>query len=190
MNSNAFKPTLAALFAALIVVGAYLAIPFIPVPLVLANFFAILAGLVLGPLWGGIAVALYLVLGAIGMPLFAGGTGGFAHFATPTGGFLLGYLASAIAAGLVSHGLADFRRVNTENKPAGVIRLLLASLVALAVLYAIGLPWFQNIMSAKAPAKFPDITAAFWFMSPYLIGDAVKVVAAAFLARSLRPLLQ
>jgi biotin transport system substrate-specific component len=175
-----FRPVLAALFTALIIVGSYIAIPFVPVPLVLANFFALLAGLMLGPLWGGVAVLLYLVLGAIGLPVFSGGSGGFGHFASPTGGFLLGYLLSAVTAGLVVHGLQGVR------KAPGLVRLALAGLLGLSVLYAIGLPWFQMVLAAK----FTTLWAAFLFMSPYLIGDLVKVTAAVILSRSLLPLLK
>lgn len=174
-----FRLVLSALFAALIVAGSYLAIPFVPVPLVLANFFALLAGLLLGPVHGGLAVLIYLVLGALGLPVFSGGSGGFGQFASPTGGFLLGYLLSAVAAGLVAHG---FRRGGTPGLP----RLALAGLLGLAVLYAVGLPWFQAVVSAKVPTLW----AAFLFMSPYLVGDVVKAAAAVALSRSLLPLLK
>ena len=201
MQSSFFRPVLSALFTALIVVGAYIAIPFVPVPLVLANFFALLAGLLLGPFWGGVAVLLYLVLGTIGLPVFAGGTGGFAHFLTPTGGFLLGYLAMAVIAGLIARGLGN--RPATAggdqgdqvaspakgHKPAGLIRLALAGLAGVVVLYAVGLPWFQAMMGARNPQKFPDLLAAGLFMAPYLVGDLVKVAAAVLITRSLRPLL-
>ena len=175
-----FRLVLAALFTALIAVGSYIAIPFAPVPLVLANFFALLAGLMLGPLWGGVAALLYLVLGALGLPVFSGGSGGFGHFASPTGGFLLGYPLAAVTAGLVAHGPRGLR------KSPGLVRLALAGLLSLIVLYAIGLPWFQVVLSAK----FTTLWAAFLFMSPYLLGDLVKVTAAVILSRSLLPLLK
>jgi biotin transport system substrate-specific component len=174
-----FRLVLSALFAALIVAGSYLAIPFVPVPLVLANFFTLLAGLLLGPLYGGLSVLLYLVLGAIGLPVFSGGSGGFAHFMGPTGGFLVGYLASAVVAGFAARG------ANGEGK-AGFARLTLAGLLGLIVLYAIGLPWFQAVLSAK----FTSLRAAAVFMSPYFLGDLVKVAAAVILSRSLLPLLR
>jgi biotin transport system substrate-specific component len=171
---------LSALFAALIVAGSYIAIPFAPVPLVLANFFALLAGLLLGPVYGGAAVLLYLVLGAIGLPVFAGGSGGFGQFASPTGGFLVGYLLSAIVAGLVAQGVKENR------KAPGIVRLACAGLLGLVALYALGLPWFQVVLSAK----FTTLWAATLFMAPYLVGDVVKVAAAVILSRSLRPLLK
>lgn len=175
-----FRLVLSALFTALIAVGSYIAIPFPPVPLVLANFFTLLAGLLLGPLWGGVSVLLYLVLGAIGFPVFSGGSGGFAHFFSPTGGFLLGYLLAAIAAGLVIHGPTGFRR------SPGLARLAVAGLLGMLVIYAIGLPWFQIVLSAK----FTTLWSAFLFMAPFMVGDLVKVAVAAVLSRSLLPLLK
>lgn len=175
-----FQLVLTALFTALIVASSFLAIPFVPVPLILANFFTLLAGLLLGPVYGGASVLLYLVLGAMGLPVFAGGTGGFAHFASPTGGYLLGYLLSAIVAGLVAHGWSAQRR------SPGPARLALASLLGMVALYAIGLPWFQ----AMLPAKVPTLWAACLVMAPYMVGDAVKTAAAATLSRSLLPLLK
>ncbi|MDR2182111.1 MAG: biotin transporter BioY, partial [Treponema sp.] len=96
--------SLTALFAALIAAGAFISfpLPFSPVPVVLQNFFAVLSGLVLGPVRGSAAVALYLLAGALGLPVFAGAAGGIAHFAGPTGGFLAGYLLAGLAAGLIA----------------------------------------------------------------------------------------
>nr|WP_269138877.1 biotin transporter BioY [Treponema vincentii] len=54
-----------------------------------------------GPLFGGLSVLLFLVAGAVGLPVFSGGSGGFAVFAGPTGGFLVGYLAAAVVGGCI-----------------------------------------------------------------------------------------
>ena len=71
---------LASLMAALTAVGAYIYVPIGPVPIVLSTLFVILSGLLLGSRWGPASMALYLLVGAIGIPVFAGGKGGFAHF--------------------------------------------------------------------------------------------------------------
>jgi biotin transport system substrate-specific component len=95
---------LSCLFAALCCAGAFISIPLpaIPVPVVLSNLFAVLAGLLLGPYWGGFSVFLYLVIGALGFPVFSGGTSGLAHFAGPAGGYLAGYLLAAVMAGFIA----------------------------------------------------------------------------------------
>src|SRR4030066_809482 len=97
----------ASLMAALTAVGAYIHVPFGPVPIVLSTLFVILSGLLLGSRWGLTSMALYLLVGAIGIPVFAGGKGGFAHFLGPTGGYLFGYVLSAWITGLISERSPD-----------------------------------------------------------------------------------
>jgi biotin transport system substrate-specific component len=173
------KLVLSSLFTALIAAGAIFSLPLPPPlpPLTLAVFFAILAGLVAGPVWGSAAVGLYLFLGSVGLPVFANGSGGLGHFAGPTGGFLLGYLGAGFMAGLV----ADRRRWTFSRAMAGAI-------AGVAVLYAVGLPWFRAVMDAR-PDRSLSLGAAFLVMLPYLIGDLVKALAAASLVRALKPLL-
>ena len=92
----------ASLFAALTAAGAFLAIPIGPVPIVLQNFFVFLTGLLLGPRWGSASVAVYLLAGALGLPVFAGGTGGIGRFVGPTGGYLIGYLPAVWVIGWIA----------------------------------------------------------------------------------------
>ena len=93
---------LASLMAALTAVGAYIYVPIGPVPIVLSTLFVVLSGLLLGSRWGFTSMALYLLVGAIGIPVFAGGKGGFAHFLGPTGGYLCGYLLASWVTGFIS----------------------------------------------------------------------------------------
>ena len=90
-----------ALFAALIVVFAQLQIP-MPglVPISLATFGVMMCGLVLGWRWGALAVAVYILLGAVGVPVFAGFKGGVSALLGPTGGYIIGSLPYAALAGL------------------------------------------------------------------------------------------
>lgn len=157
-----------ALFTALIIVGAYLKIPVGPVPLVLSNFFVILGGVVLGAKWAGAAVGLYLLFGVFGLPVFAGG-GGLAYLAGPTGGFLFGYLPSAITAGLISHCGKD--------RPA---KDLAALLVGALAIYAVGIPWLK----ASLDLGWGQSLAV--GMLPFLIGDGLKITAAFAVKRSLQ----
>ena len=164
--------------AALVAVGSVFSIP-VPLlpPVTLAVFFALLSGLLLGPLWGGAALVLYLLMGSLGLPVFANAAGGFGHFKTPTGGFLLGYLGAAVTAGL----LADRRSWSFS-------RALMAGLAGVIILYLIGLPWFRSGLSVKKGTDI-SILSAFLMMAPYLAGDAIKAMVAAALIRGLKPLL-
>ena len=162
----------ASLLAALMVVGAYLASPIGPVPVVLQNMFVFLAPLVLGRRWGLASVSVYLLAGACGLPVFAGGMGGIGRFIGPTGGFLLGYLPTVLLIGML-----------TSGKRPLFWRDVMAMILGSVILYACGLSWLKYILGlswSKALAVG---------MFPFLIGDAFKIVAAAAMAKSLRPVL-
>jgi len=179
MNRSVTLFTLACMFAALIAAGAVFSLPLPPPlpPVTLAVFFGIQAGLVLGPWWAGLSVLSYLLLGSLGLPVFANASGGLGHFAGPTGGFLLGYLPLAMVAGF----LADRRKWTFARSLAG-------GLAGVAALYLVGLPWFRAAMDARVDGQL-SIWSALAMMAPYLAGDAVKAVLAAALVRALKPLL-
>lgn len=87
------------LFAALMAVGSYLHFPLGPVPVSLQVLFVLMAGFVLGPKRGILAVGLYILAGAVGLPVFYGGHGGLGHFLGPTGGYLLGFGPAVLVTG-------------------------------------------------------------------------------------------
>jgi biotin transport system substrate-specific component len=163
---------LASLMAALTAVGAYIHVPIGPVPIVLSTLFVILSGLLLGSRWGLASMALYLLVGAIGIPVFAGGKGGFAHFFGPTGGYLIGYLVSAWITGLIS-----------EKANRLLIRDVIAVVIGSLTLYGCGVPWLK-IVTQMSWSK-----ALLVGMIPFLIGDAIKASVGVILARSVRPML-
>lgn len=162
----------AALMAALTAAGAYIAIPVGPVPIVLQNLFVMLAGLLLGGRWGLISVGVYLLAGAVGMPVFAGGTGGIGKFVGPTGGYLLGFAAAAYLIGIIA-----------ERGGGRVIIDIVAMVVGSAVIYAFGVTWLKVVTGMTVA------TAVAAGMLPFLIGDVVKIAAAVPIARTLRPLI-
>ncbi|HSO18047.1 MAG TPA: biotin transporter BioY [Desulfosarcina sp.] len=162
----------AALMAALTAAGAYIAIPVGPVPIVLQNLFIMLAGLLLGGRWGLISVGVYLLAGAVGLPVFAGGTGGIGKFAGPTGGYLLGFAAAAYLIGVIS-----------ERGRGRVFVDVLAMLAGTAVIYAFGVAWL------KAATGMSAGKAAAVGMLPFLIGDALKIAAAVPIVKALRPMI-
>ena len=160
-----------ALFAALIAGGTFIAIPIGPVPIVLQNLFTLLAGLVLGPLYGAAAVALYLFAGLLGAPVFAGFTGGITRFAGPTGGFLIGYLLMAVFTGLIA---------GRSDKELSTPRLVVAVSVGLLVVYVPGIAW---LMFRFELGLYAALMAGFFW---YIPGDIFKGIAAVLIARRLR----
>lgn len=163
------------LFTALIIIGGYISVPLPggPVPLVLADFFVMAAGLFLGLKQGLTSVALYLFLGALGLPVFSGGTSGLGVFFGPTGGFLFGYLPLAAAAGFVSN----------LGKPSAA-KNLLALAAGNIFLYAMGVPWLKAVMNFDWPAA---LAAGFF---PFLPGLVIKIAVLSALGRFFLPRFQ
>ena len=175
-----------AVCSALIVCGAYIAVPlsFTPVPIVLQNLFVMLAGLLLGPWWGGLSVAVYLLLGVIGLPVFAGGAGGVAHLLGPTGGYLVGFLVAALLIGAISRPSTKERNVYKRHSPTATAhsigRDIVAVVVGILIVYAVGVPWLMRTTQASL------VGALLVGVVPFLIGDAIKALLAVLIARFVR----
>lgn len=163
----------ASLLAALTAVGAYIHVPIGPVPIVLSTLFVLLSGLLLGSKWGFVSMAIYLIAGAMGIPVFAGGKGGLAHFLGPTGGYLLGYMIASWIAGFIS-----------ERSPGLLILDILAVLIGSIVIYGLGVPWLKMITHMSWAKTL--MVGVF----PFLIGDAIKATVAVILVKPVRPILR
>ena len=156
----------AALFAALVAAGAFVAVPLGPVPFTLQVLFVLLAGLVLGPRIGALSVVSYLIVGLVA-PVYAGGTSGAGVLFGPTGGYLWGFVAGAALAGAVA-----WRRPS-------LARLLLGGLAGLLPIYSIGVTWLALQLQLDPAAAVATGVA------PFVVGDVLKAIAAALAARSL-----
>lgn len=182
MNKNkTFQLTLAAMFAALIAVGSWISIPlpFTPVPINLATLFVFLTGAILGAKWSLAAVGVYLALGAVGAPVFSGFSSGVGILVGPTGGYLIGYLVGAVIIGLLTAKIAHSS--SASSKSVKFIALILSFVVGLTALYALGTAWFIHVTGQTLMA------AIMACIVPFLIGDALKILAAALLAMRLKP---
>lgn len=181
--------TFIALFAAIICIGAFLRIPIGPIPIVLQNALCILTSVILGGFLGAVPTALFLLCGLVGLPVYSGGTSGFAVWAGPTGGFLPGYLLGAILASLVA------KRPSVEEKKPKVgtiIRISIAMLLGMAVMYIPGIWHFMKW--AGANSKVPQGSSAFSYaigacLLPYIPGDLLKTVLGILVAIKVRPVL-
>jgi biotin transport system substrate-specific component len=169
------------LFTVLIITGGYISfpIPLSPVPIVLSDFIAMLAGLFLGAAWGCASVGLYLFLGALGFPVFAGGKAGLVILFGPTGGFLFGYLISAFVVGMISRGIS--RRKNSLNKMFSPFRDLSALLAGNILLYAAGVPWLK--FALKITWKESLVLG----LLPFIPGAIVKIIVSIILMRAIHP---
>ena len=161
---------LACLFSALCCAGAYISvsIPIGPVPLALTNLFAVLGGLLLGPIWGAVSAVAYLAIGALGFPVFSGGRGGFAHLIGPTAGYLFGYAFASFVAGFVARkrGWA----VSALGSALGFAIILVLGAIGLKVIT--GIPWEKSLAAG---------------VLPFLPGDILKAILATLICRRLGP---
>lgn len=163
---------LTSLFSALIIIGAYLRFPLPPVPITLQTLFVLLAGFLGGTRIALASTAIYLLLGAVGLPVFSSG-GGLGHLIGPTGGFLIALLPAALLAGIAG----NFPR-KTEKPRTYFALCLVFGLAATLVMYLVGVPFlkFNRSLSWGVALKAG--------MLPFLFGDLVKLLAAAKLASS------
>jgi len=162
----------AALIASLIAVGAYVSLPVGAVPVSLQMLAVILAALVLSPGGAFAATSVYVLLGVIGLPVFAGGKAGLAVLLGPTGGFLVGFIVGATAGAAVRRLLAD------RVRP--IIADGVAAAVVVGVVYLLG--WAQlMLITGMTPA------AAFAAgVAPFVVFDVIKAVAAIAFAEGIR----
>ena len=175
-DETALNVARAALFAALMGAFAYVSFPYplSPAPVTLQVLGVFLAGLFLGPLWGGASMVLYLLAGAVGAPVFAGGGAGLGVLLGPTGGYLLSYAAAAVAVGMIAHGGLQLRPL----AEASVGRLIVAMGAATVAIYGIGVPflWWNLEMTLRTAV----ITGAVVFVP----AEALKMAAAIGIVRS------
>jgi biotin transport system substrate-specific component len=169
----------AALFTGLITAGAFIAFPLpgSPVPIVLQNFFVLLAGLLLPLRWALASVGLYLALGAVGLPVFSAARGGLAQLVGPTGGYLVGFLPAVAVCSLLAGGRGGGTAGGTTPRDAAAV------VAATAVIYLAGAPWLAHVADMDAAATFAA------GVLPFLPGDLLKIAGAVAVARVARPLI-
>lgn len=172
-----------ALSIALMAVGAWVTVPLGPVPFTLQIFVFTFALVMLEPKLAFASVVGYIVLGAIGVPVFSGMRGGIGVLAGPTGGFLWGYIvgfALAIAVGSLIRVKDGAPAAPGKFNRAEVVRAFVMAFVYLACAYLCG--WFQlmMVMSLAPEAAFASAVA------PFIVVDIVKIVVAVFVALAVK----
>ena len=136
-------------------------LPFTPVPLTGQTFAVLLLGATLGSKRGAASMALYIAFGALGLPVFAGGASGLVYLSGATLGYLIGFVMAAYVIGLLAERGLE-RSVRTSIVPF---------LVGTVIIYICGVAWLAVVLASFGKA----ITAG---LLPFLIGDAIKLIAA------------
>lgn len=152
------------LFAALTAVLSQLAIPIGPVPINLALLSVLLSAGLLGAKYGALSQVVYLLMGAIGLPVFSGMKGGLGVLAGPTGGYLVGYVLCALTAGFLM-------------KKHGSLITGLAMAAGIGVCYIFGTLWFFLLTGCTVWSALTTCVL------PFLPGDVVKILLAVWMIR-------
>lgn len=159
--------------AALIAICSWIQIP-LTVPITLQTMGVCLVSGLLGLKRGTLATLVYIVLGAIGVPVFAGFSGGTGVILGSTGGYIVGFIFTALIVGFAS-----------DKFKGKLIPLIISMVIGILVCYAFGTAWFAVVYNkANDPASLATILG--WCVTPFLIPDAVKIVIAAILTNRLK----
>lgn len=161
---------------ALIAVCSWISVPS-AIPFTLQTFAVCLIAALLGLRLGLWAVAGYILLGAVGVPVFSGFRGGPGALLGVTGGYIIGFLFTALTVGLAC-----------DRRGRRLPVLVLSMVLGILLCYVFGTAWFM-LVYAKNTGPVSLGTALAWCVTPYLIPDGIKLVLAALLARRLYPVL-
>ncbi|MBQ6427258.1 MAG: biotin transporter BioY [Oscillospiraceae bacterium] len=165
-----------ALGVALLIICSWLSVP-LTVPFTMQTFAVCLVAALFGLKIGMLAVAVYLLLGIAGVPVFAGFEGGLGYLLGATGGYLVGFLLTALVVGIAA-----------DKRGRGKKVLISAMVIGVLLCYALGTAWFVLVYT-RTSGPVGVATALVWCVLPYVIPDIVKIVMAALLTNRLHPLL-
>lgn len=173
------KMIMAALFTAILIVATQWAIPIGPVPITMQPFVVMLAGLILGSNWGAASVGLWVLLGVIGLPVFAGGKAGITVLMGPTGGFILAFIVCAFLIGWL-----------TEKRQLGFWPTTGIVLGCLLLTYAIGLAGFLFNMQHFLHKTLSVQQGLKLAVLPFIPADVVKAILASYIGVKVKNALQ
>lgn len=160
------------LFSAIFCILAPFSIPIGEVPVSITNFIIYIAIYVLGWKKATLSYIIYLLLGFVGLPVFSGFTGGLSKLVSPTGGYLIGFIITAIVSGII------IEKFNFKKIPS-----ILGMIIGLAITYIFGTGWLALGMGRT----FTE--ALFIGVIPFLLGDFAKIIIGAFIGPQFRKIL-
>lgn len=167
-----------ALFAVLMAVCSWISLPLGPVPFTLQTFAVFLAVGVLGGRRGTITILVYILMGAVGLPVFSNFSGGIGQLMGATGGYILGFLGSALVMWAMEALLGKKTWV-----------LAVSMVLGLVVCYAFGTFWFMQVY-ARTSGPVGVMAALGWCVFPYILPDLGKIALALLLGNRLSPVLK
>lgn len=160
----------ASMLGALTAIGAYIIIPFPIVPITLQTLFVYIAGGLLGGYLGALSQIIYLLIGIIGLPVFSGGKAGFGILIGPTGGYLIGFVIAAFIIG----------KLIKMKEPSGFLWVIFSMIIGTLIIYLFG------VIQLSLIAKLDIMKSLSVGVLPFLIGDTLKIIVAAFIVIRIR----
>lgn len=166
--------TFIALATALIVICSWITIPFVEIPFTLQTLGITTTAAVLGKRNGTISVLLYILLGAVGIPVFAQFKSGLTAILGPTGGYIIGFIFTALIVGYLSEKF--------DNK---ILYTFISMILGVLVCYVFGTAWFIKVYSSsQGPISL--MTALSWCIFPFIIPDLIKISVSALMVNNLK----
>lgn len=180
-QSMAYKTVLAFFMACITGIFAQIVIPlpWTPVPITAQTFAVLIAGIVLGRHWGGLSQIIYVLVGLIGVPWFAGMTGGYEMVFGATGGYLIGFIMAALFLG---HFADKYIKARKFTPMFGL--MMFASFI---LIYVPGLT-VLGLFLAQSTGKFPGIFELMVMgLIPFIVGDFIKIAGASVFTKAVMP---
>lgn len=168
-NNSLRRMVYAAMFGALTAIGSLIVIPLQPLPITLQTLFTGLAGVLLGGYTGALSQGVYVLLGVIGLPVFAGGKAGLGTLMGPSGGYLIGFIVAAYIIG---------KLVELRKEP-GLAWIGFSLVVGNLVIYALGVAQLSIV------AHLSIVKALMVGVVPFIIGDLLKLVTTVLISLKL-----
>lgn len=161
------------MFTALIAVCSQISIPLGPVPFTLQTMAVCITAAMLGWKRGTISVLVYLLIGLVGVPVFAGFSGGFSSVVTPAFGYIIGFILTAVVVGL-----------STKFFGNKMVPLIISMVIGIFLCYVVGTIWFMVVYNVTG--QYIDLGLALsWCVIPFIIPDIAKIAVAAILVNRL-----
>ncbi len=154
-------------------------LPWTPVPITAQTFAVLMAGVVLGRWWGGISQVMYLIIGLLGVPWFAGLTSGYSALLGATGGYFLGFILTAFVLGYFTD-----KYTQSRNFRPMLGLMLVANFALIYIPGLLGLGLWIYMVKGSFPTVITLITMG---LLPFVLGDLVKIGGAAALTKVITP---
>ena len=168
-KSKSYSIVLMGLFVAIMAVCAWVSIPMVPIPITLQTMGVFITASILGAKKGTLSIIIYILLGAIGLPVFSNFTGGLGIILSPTGGFILCFIFTTIITGFI-----------LEHFKCSILTNIIAMTSGLVACYLIGTIWYCVYAGVDV------LTSLLVCVVPFLFGDAVKIGVSAILTTKLK----